>query len=228
VSSLAQTAYEQIRQRIASGEFSTDVPLSEAALAESLRVSRTPVREAIHRLKSEGLLEQRPRSGTYVRRHSRAELRHALEVRILVEPLAAARAARKRRPECLRRLAELHADMKRIVADLKKATMPEEIKALSRRHLQSDRLFHETIHREIDNPRLFQTVSAAHIVTLGLNYLHDWPEHFPHMIEASNAGHARMLEAIKKGDVRGTRQLVRRNALMARRTALDYFDWLNS
>ena len=57
-------------------------------------VSRTPVREAIGRLESEGLVEQVPRLGAFVRRFSREEMADLYDLRILVEGYCAERAAR--------------------------------------------------------------------------------------------------------------------------------------
>lgn len=63
---IARELHTALRQRIMTGAMPPGTPLSEAPLAEHLRVSRTPVREVFRRLADEGLLEIRPQVGTFV------------------------------------------------------------------------------------------------------------------------------------------------------------------
>jgi DNA-binding GntR family transcriptional regulator len=79
----------EIRRRIISGELPAGVNLSEVALAESFGVSRTPVREALKRLQSEGLVTIRPRVGTFVTTPSRREITQLFEMKELLEGAAA-------------------------------------------------------------------------------------------------------------------------------------------
>ena len=70
----------EMRRRIISGELAAGVNLSEIALAESFGVSRTPVREALKRLQTEGLITIRPRVGTFVTTPSRREITELFEI----------------------------------------------------------------------------------------------------------------------------------------------------
>ncbi|HEX5532837.1 MAG TPA: GntR family transcriptional regulator [Actinomycetales bacterium] len=79
----------EMRRRIISGELPAGVNLSEVALAESFGVSRTPVREALKRLQSEGLVTIRPRVGTFVTTPSRREITELFEMKELLEGAAA-------------------------------------------------------------------------------------------------------------------------------------------
>lgn len=92
----ADTAYESLRQMILSGEAAAGARLGEAELAETLGLSRTPVREALQRLGADGLVEVLPHRGARVVQWSRADLEEIFELRALLEPYAAARAARLR------------------------------------------------------------------------------------------------------------------------------------
>jgi DNA-binding GntR family transcriptional regulator len=78
-----------IRTRIISGELELGVSLSEAALATEFGVSRTPVREALKQLQTEGLVRIRPRVGTFVTIPSRAEIVELFEMKQLLEGAAA-------------------------------------------------------------------------------------------------------------------------------------------
>ena len=92
-----ETTYDQLRNRIVSGEFPPDMHLVETSLAETLGVSRTPIREALSRLEQDGLVERGSR-GLQVRHRSPAEILEIYEVRIVLEGTAA-RAAAERHTE---------------------------------------------------------------------------------------------------------------------------------
>ena len=63
---LAHRAYEHLQQRLWSGALAAGSKISETTLAQELGMSRTPVREAIRRLESEGVVSQVASSGTFV------------------------------------------------------------------------------------------------------------------------------------------------------------------
>lgn len=83
------TVADSIRARIISGEFELGASLSEGALANEFGVSRTPVREALKQLQTEGLVKIRPRVGTYVSIPSRGEIIELFQVREILEGAAA-------------------------------------------------------------------------------------------------------------------------------------------
>lgn len=70
---LRDVVFETLRQKILKGELKPGERLIEVALAQRLGVSRTPVREAIHKLEQEGLVVMAPRKGAQVATISRAE-----------------------------------------------------------------------------------------------------------------------------------------------------------
>lgn len=72
--SLTDIAAERIREAVMAGDFRLGEKISEASLAGALRMSKTPVREALVRLSNEGLVVISPRRGTYVFRLSREEM----------------------------------------------------------------------------------------------------------------------------------------------------------
>jgi DNA-binding GntR family transcriptional regulator len=88
-SSIQGRVIDETRRRILTGELATGVNLSELALAEEFGVSRTPVREALKQLQTEGLVEIRPRVGTFVTTPSRREVTELFEMKELLEGAAA-------------------------------------------------------------------------------------------------------------------------------------------
>lgn len=69
--------------------------MKELAICEKFQVSRTPARQAFSRLPSEGLVQQVPNVGAFVRKFSRAEVIQLMETRRIQEAGAAAQAAEK-------------------------------------------------------------------------------------------------------------------------------------
>lgn len=93
VDTLRQTAYAAIRKKIASGELSPGDRVSELSISKELGISRAPVREAISRFVSEGIVFQMPGAGAWVRLPSEEEVAELFDFRAAMESFAAWRAA---------------------------------------------------------------------------------------------------------------------------------------
>jgi len=91
---LAVRAREQLRSAIMAGRFKPGEKLTLRAVAASLAVSLTPAREALYNLAAEGALEVGPRGSVYVPRLDRAKIAELTKIRVALEGLAAAEAAR--------------------------------------------------------------------------------------------------------------------------------------
>lgn len=91
--SLADTVYQSILDAILAGTIAPGAELSEVAVAAELGVSRTPVHVAIKRLVLDGLAEPMTNRQARVVRLGAAEIREIYEMRLLLEPAAAERAA---------------------------------------------------------------------------------------------------------------------------------------
>ena len=87
--SIQSRVIAEMRERIISGELDPGTSLSEVALAEAFKVSRTPVREALKQLQTEGLVEVRPRVGTFVTTPSRREITDLFQLKEVLEGAAA-------------------------------------------------------------------------------------------------------------------------------------------
>lgn len=91
---LPELIYDTVRERILSGDLAPGVPVRQDTLAARLGVSKIPVREALTRLESEGLVISHPRRGFEVRPLSAAEAEEIFDLRLQVEPAAAGLGAR--------------------------------------------------------------------------------------------------------------------------------------
>ena len=89
----SERAHVALREAILRGELAAGAHLGEVELAERLGVSRTPVREALSRLASEGLVEVLPHRGARVVTFSPDDLDGIFDVRLALEPRATGRAA---------------------------------------------------------------------------------------------------------------------------------------
>jgi DNA-binding GntR family transcriptional regulator len=114
VRSLADVVVQDLRTRILDGRLRLGESLSENALAAELGISKTPVREALLRLRIEGLVDVLPQRGTYVFRLGADQVGMISELREVLEVAAATAAMKHHR-------AQLAARMSKIVREMRKA-----------------------------------------------------------------------------------------------------------
>lgn len=133
----------EMRRRIIAGELLPGEPLSELALADEFGVSRTPVREALKQLQTEGLIEIRPRVGTFVTTPSRREITELFEMKELLEGAAARLLAQRGRVPEIDQLEESLREADRAVARDDKERYAELVQE-----------FHDLLIRGADNTKL--------------------------------------------------------------------------
>ena len=90
---LSQRVHAELRRRIFSAELARGKRVNIDQLAGELKVSQSPVKDALRQLAREGLVEIRPRSGTVVREFDRGDVSDIYRCRDLIEPAAAAAVA---------------------------------------------------------------------------------------------------------------------------------------
>jgi DNA-binding GntR family transcriptional regulator len=95
---LAGAVYETLMDAILGGRYASGEELTEVALAAELGVSRTPVHEALKRLAIDGLIEPMTNRQSRVVRLTAQQVREVYELRLLLEPAAAERAAERLDP----------------------------------------------------------------------------------------------------------------------------------
>lgn len=132
--SLREQVLGILRDAILNGDFKPGQAIVETELATQLGVSRAPIREALQRLNSEGLLEMVPYHPTVVKRLNKKDIEELYSLRIVLETFAVQRLLSQEPMPDLSILNKLYADMM-IAAD---AGNLKEVNAL-------DRQFHETL-----------------------------------------------------------------------------------
>lgn len=146
-SSLADRAYEILRHRLIMLDIAPGDPINEAALSSELDVGRTPIREALKRLESDHLVVSYPRRGTFASNVDLKDLSTISEMREVLEPIAARKAANNLTPERRR-------EFEATITDLRALSAADEPRALMERDLEVHRL----IYHSVDNPHLMETL----------------------------------------------------------------------
>ncbi len=108
-------AYRALRERIVSGAYVPGSRLKERQVCSDLAVSRTPVREALRRLETEGLVTIEPRRGAVVTEIDQEEAAEIFALGAVIESFAAGLAARKAGDDDVRELETLIAEMARVL-----------------------------------------------------------------------------------------------------------------
>ncbi|SUE42551.1 GntR family transcriptional regulator [Roseomonas gilardii] len=147
--SLAERAYARLRDAIVEGSLAAGTKLSERRLAAALGISAQPVREALRRLEGEGLVETRPKSGTFVSCLDGDRLAEMGRIRAALEGAAAALAARRAGPAELRMLEQRLGAIRAATAQGDRAALAE-----------ANDAFHTTLHRITGNAFLIRSLQA--------------------------------------------------------------------
>ncbi|MFF5670410.1 GntR family transcriptional regulator [Streptomyces hygroscopicus] len=203
---------EELRQMIISGELPPRSSLSEMALSETFGVSRTPIREALKQLQIEGLVEVRPRVGTFVAVPSRRELTELFQMKELLEGAAARLLAfRGNVPEVVR----LEATMKAADAAVRDGDT-EQYAALVHE-------FHDLIVVGADNTKLeahyrtlMNQLAYARLVRTSLSR--------PGRLHESDGEHHRVLSLIQAKDGDGAERVMREHVRMSHQALMAGMD----
>lgn len=189
LSRAAETAYRGIRTRIISGELPGGAFLIEEDLASLIGVSRTPIRESLKRLSTEGLVVlKRYRRGRVVEIGGR-DVEEIYELRMLMEPFAAGRAAKRIGDEDLGRLERN--------IDQMQALVPVWSEAKLGAFIELNAEFHMTIIEAAGMPRLRNIVKP--LIDMPTMLAVDRPSlaRSPEFIQAACDQHRQVVAALR-------------------------------
>lgn len=174
--------YEEVRQAIIELKLVPGEALREAAIAEQLGVSKTPVREALARLEQEGLVETTSFKGAVVSGYSPEDLQEIYELRELLEGAAARAAATSASDDTLKRLAVL-------VVESRELRAKDDLEGLAALLGAFDLLIYE----QVTNERIRALIEnlKAHLTRIGR-----LTEDIPGRVKASVEEHAAIVDAI--------------------------------
>ena len=210
--SLGQHVFENLKKAIIKGDILPGSRLIESRLAETLGISRTPVREAIHKLEREGYLRKLPRGGFSLLGLSRDEVEETFGIRGVLESYAARLAAEKHQPSDLEPLEQK-------IKIYQKHLDSKDLDALTDINTE----FHDLLYALSKNPKLIKMI----------NNLQDQIYRFRQLIlkdekmaRMSNDDHKDMLARIRQRDAEGVEQLVREHLKRGQNAVLASYDKL--
>ena len=202
------TLRERIRARIVAGEYAPGELIPETSLASEFNVSRTPVREALKELQIVGLVDIRPRVGTYVREATRREIVEMFQLKESLEGLAASLMARRGQ------VPELDALQLNIKNSDVAASQSD-----SARYAELVSEFHWTLVRGADSNKLYETYEWL-MGQLAYERLVAKTVTDPQRLAASDREHHDVVAAILQKDPYGAEMAMRSHVRASSRAAL--------
>ncbi|MFZ1431616.1 MAG: GntR family transcriptional regulator [Geminicoccaceae bacterium] len=187
--SLSEIAYRELEEMIVTRQLRPGSMISENQLSEQLGCGRTPVREALQRLKFEGFVEIHPRRGVLVTPIDVVKQLELLEVRRPLETLVARMAA-------VRAFDRERAEMRGLAQEIRAAAAA----MAAVRYLHATRAIHEVLSRAAHNSVLASSISVIH--SLSRRFWYAYIEDTGGFPENSEI-HATTLAAIIAGDADG-------------------------
>lgn len=191
---LTDLAYERLREGIVAGELKLGQQVSEAQLAARMGISKTPIREALVRLKMEGLVEIQPQRGTFVFRLTPEQVGQLCRYRAMIEVAALREAYATHRKELLQGL-------KRLVAEMEVAERSGDMAPLSR----LDMNFHFELLACCPNPYLR---AAYELIRFQLTALRQRSP-ISNMVDS----HEVLVRALERGDLEGACRMLETHVL---------------
>ncbi len=223
-SSLSEKAYRHIRRRVFNGELVPGDRLVNRTLAKELGTSFIPVREAISRLASEGVVQQVAGAGAFVRTMSRQEISEIYDVRELFEPYAAGQAARLMTSHEWAELESLLREWKALgetVLSRKRGATTADLD----RWLEINERFHQVMIAASRNRFLSKIMRDVHVLSLCFSAHRGSPTLLSKTVIGTTLdSHRRLLDLMKSRDANAAEALVREQLRHGRTTVLDFFD----
>ena len=182
--------YQEVANRLSERIYSQDLKpgdaIDEQALAEEYGISRTPMREALKVLHSEGLVVLEPRRGCFVTELSEQDIDELFPLMALLEGRCAYEAVKKAKPADIKRVEELHSKLEKYAA----ANNME-------MYFEQNCLFHELVQKLADNNWLKRITTDLRKF---LKLMRGRQLYLDGRLQASLAEHRMLLAAFQNGN----------------------------
>jgi DNA-binding GntR family transcriptional regulator len=199
-------AYDYLKKRILSGEYTPGQALMTNLLAPEIGVSRTPIRDALRQLEADGLVSIQPRLGASVKKMDLKAFRERCELRLALESHAAGLAARQRSEIDLHEISLALDEMRRITGEIlaggvSSKLMPGLVREDVRFHLAIiTAAKNDLIKKEILRLHLINRVVSSPALSKNLDVRQDVAADHVHRREVL-ACHEEIYRAIAAGEV---------------------------
>lgn len=206
---LAELAYESLHRSILSGRLKVGSLHNEMKLARELGISRTPVREALLELASQGLVEILPRKGIRIKLFSEQDVHEVFQVREIIEVGVVESVARRGRRG---QFSDLRAILEQQQSEADKGDALE--------FLAADRRFHSTVCKLTGNGRLSAILeNLRDLIHVMASEALMQEGRFQEVV----AEHREILDCLETGDTDGVRNAVSRHLSRSKDAVLDQY-----
>jgi len=199
--SRGEVAYQKLLTAIKQGELKPGARVREVEIAERFGISRTPVRDAIRRLESDGLLIHVARQGAVIKELSDREVIELYETREVLEGTAALFATRHISEAEITELEDLN--------DIMLENAEDAIKAAA-----ANRLFHQALYQAANNRYLIDALNA---LTNAMTLLGGTTLNKPERITLAHAEHKEIIAGIRDKNAEAAEQAARKHIRHAQR-----------
>ena len=200
--------YEHLREQLLNGEIAPLEHLIEAKIAKEIGTSRTPVREALHSLELEGLIESIPRVGYVVKPTSEQEVEEICEIRMAIEGVAARWAMEKAHKKLIE-------ELKKNISISDEKVSKGDVKAF----VDMDAQFHEIISKFSGSKRLRELAQTLrrHMLRYRIQSIYS----VDNVLRAIE-GHKGILRAIGKRNLEEVNRAIQHHMEQSKRDILRY------
>ncbi len=195
--SLREEVYESLRKSILHGKLRPGQHLIEEQLANQVGISRTPVREAFHKLEKDELVARLPKGGFAVREFTKEDVEEIFGIRSALESYAVYLATLHMAPD---KISVLENKLKESEDALERGD--------SDKGIQLNTEFHDLLYKSCKSKKLVEMINTFR------DYFYRYRSallHIQNGISSSNKDHRLMLEAMKKKNPRLAERLVRKH-----------------
>lgn len=197
--------YESLKSRILSGQYAAGEKIPEQSVSEELGVSRSPLRSAIRRLASEGLIEYFPYRGAFVKIYTDKDIHDSFAIRMLLESYAISNI----NPEALE---QERAGIEQLIARCRSVDRKDTA--------ELDVLVHETAVRLCQNSAL---IDIYRMLYTKIGLFRDISISDPKMVALSNKSHAVLLQSILDGNTPKALHIIKKHLQESEDKVISYY-----
>jgi DNA-binding GntR family transcriptional regulator len=216
-----QIAYRHVLRRLVARGFPVGQTVREVQLAKELRMSRAPIREALHQLANEGWLQMIPGRGGFVREHSRREIIELFDLRQCLEAYAAYRAATRIKSSELAQLDDTCRAMSEVLREVKDGRFEKLSEPMALKFARADTVFHTVIGKASRNQQLQASMRNLRLLVRSVTHQPD-PSlfHLLTVLTTVYKFHRRVISSLRRKDAAGARRWMNRYVRESKRRFL--------
>lgn len=213
ITTIKQQVYEILRDDICSGVYAPGQQIQETELSKKLEISRSPIREALRQLVSEGLAVEYPNRGVFVKTYTPKDIEDVFDLRILLESYAIMRSG-----NCL--TLEKHHELNDCMERLKTYHSQDDIQ----RYVEEDTLLHQLLIQLSGNNLVISTYERVYALVQRFRiYSLKSRKRF----DDSLTEHIQIIQNVLAGNVKEADRINREHLLLAKDAIIVYLDQMH-